>query len=219
MNERTITVKGVGSVSKKPDLIVVTMNLETTENDYRKTMLKASDELEKIKNAAASAGHQKDKVKTASFNIDSHYESERDDNGNWKQVFAGYKCRHALKLEFDLDMELLGKTLGAISSSKVEPRLKIAFSLKDTAAVSAELLENAVKNAREKASVLAKASGVNLGEIISIDYNWGELYLNSNTEYADNLRCFSACADEVSVDIEPEDINANDSVTVVWSIK
>ncbi len=37
MSERTITVKGIGSVSAKPDLIVITMNLETITPDYAQT--------------------------------------------------------------------------------------------------------------------------------------------------------------------------------------
>ena len=38
-----------------------------------------------------------------------------------------------------------------------------------------ELIGRAVKDSMEKASVLAEASGAKLGNIMSIDYSWGEM--------------------------------------------
>ena len=35
---KTITVKGIGKVSAKPNLIVVSLNLESEDKDYEKTM-------------------------------------------------------------------------------------------------------------------------------------------------------------------------------------
>ena len=36
---RTITVKGVGNVSAKPDYISISMTIESVENDYDKVVL------------------------------------------------------------------------------------------------------------------------------------------------------------------------------------
>ncbi len=35
MNDRIIKVKGIGTVSAKPDLIIITMELDTAEFDYQ----------------------------------------------------------------------------------------------------------------------------------------------------------------------------------------
>ena len=48
---KTITVKGVGSVSVKPDLIVISMNLETKNKDYEKTMDYAAQRIDLLNDA------------------------------------------------------------------------------------------------------------------------------------------------------------------------
>ena len=45
---KTITVKGVGNVSVKPDLIVVSMKLATEDREYEKTMELAAERISLI---------------------------------------------------------------------------------------------------------------------------------------------------------------------------
>ncbi len=86
--------------------------------------------------------------------------------------------------------------------------------------MNAALLENACVNAKTKACILAKASGVTLGELISIDYNWGELRLFSPTQYDMEDACMRlSSATPTSIEIEPDNIDGSDSVTFVWEIK
>ena len=68
--------------------------------------------------------------------------------------------------------------------------------------------------------VIVKASGVTLGELVSIDYNWGELHLCSPTHYEMDPPCMArASAAPTAMDIEPDDIDVSDSVTFVWEIR
>jgi len=217
MNERTITVKGIGNVSAKPDLIIITMGLENTDYSYSGAMQLASGAVDAIRTALLSVGYEKDRLKTTDFNINTAYESYKDTKGNWKQKFNGYKCTHNLKLEFDFCMERLNETLSAITSSGANPKLEINFSIKDKNAVSEQLLHNAVENASDKATVLAAAAGLSLGAVQRIDYSWGELRLYSDTKLIEPLYCASEAAP--AMDIEPEDIKVNDTVTVVWAIE
>ena len=217
MRRRSITVKGIGSVGVKPDLTVITMNLAATTPDYTKTMERAANDVECLRHALISIGYAREALKTANFNIRMEHENVQDVSGNWKRQFKGYTCTHVLKLELDFDMKHLGKTLTAISACGSNPDFQIAFSVKDKAAVSAELLESAITNAKDKAAVLAKAAGIQLGAIQRIDYSWGELRLLSETEYCDASSILVGGG--MDVDIEPEDIHANDSVAVVWEIE
>lgn len=85
-------------------------------------------------------------------------------------------------------------------------------------AVAAELLKSASENARAKAEILAEASGVKLGELVTIDYNWGELQLYSPTQYVMEDRCLASAPCASSIDIEPDDIESSDTVTLVWAL-
>ena len=86
--------------------------------------------------------------------------------------------------------------------------------------MSTALLESACVNAKAKAEILARASGVTLGSLVSIDYSWGELHLYSPTRYEMEERCMPMpCATTHDFEIELDDIDVSDSVTFVWEIE
>lgn len=215
---RMITVKGTGNISVKPDLIVIKMNLESQNHDYNKTMEIAAASVKVLQDAIISAGFDKKDLKTTNFNIDTHYKSYHDKNDNYKSRFDGYICEQGLKLEFDFETATMSKVLTAISKASTDPQLNIQFSVKDKAVVSEELLISATENAKQKAEILAKASSVTLGDLISIDYNWGELHLYSQTRYEISESRLEMSPSSAP-DIEPDDIDVSDNVSFVWEIK
>lgn len=214
---RTITVKGIGAVSVKPDLIVLRLSMETAEYEYDAAMKAAAEKIDFLNKALEAAGFEKKSAKTADFRVRADYDRRNDGKGNYTSVFMGYKCRHELKIEFDFDTKRLAKALSEISKCIAKPEISIDFTVKDSSAVSGELLKAAVKNAREKAEILCAASGAKLGELLSIDYNWGELHLYSATDYDVEGKCMMLGAAD-DMDIEPEEIKARDTATFAWKI-
>ena len=80
-------------------------------------------------------------------------------------------------------------------------------------------MRSATKNAREKAEILCNASGRKLGDLLSIDYNWGELNVYSDTGYGVERACLMKASPSLqNIDIEPDDIDTRDSATFVWEI-
>ena len=217
---RTITVKGMGNVKTAPDYVVVSMSLEALGMEYEETMEQAAHQIDYLNTSLEAVGFKKKSVKTTNFNVRTAYESVKDKNGNYKSVFNGYVCSHRLKVEFDFDTKRLAQTLSAISKSLAKPELSIAFTVKDPSAINKELLRSATINAREKAEILCEASGVELGDLLTIDYNWGELNIVSCTGYMLEERVMAmpmrAMAD---MDIQPDDIDVSDTATFVWEIK
>ena len=217
---RTITIKGVGRLSLKPDQVAVTLCLKTTDPVYEEAMRAATAELAQLRAAIAGVGFAEDDLKTASFDIDTVYESDRDSDGNYRRRFVGYRVTHELKLELAYDTQRLSRTLGAIAACVAEPELTIRFTVKDQDGVNAALLESACVNARQKAEILTRAAGVTLGTLLSIDYNWGELHLYSPTSCSvgsDDLA--ETCSAPADMAIEPDDIDVSDSAVFVWEIR
>ena len=214
---RTITVKGIGAVSVKPNLIVLRLSMVTEEYEYDAAMKTAAEKIDFLNKALEAAGFEKKSAKTADFRVRADYDSLNDGKGNYTSVFMGYKCRHELKIEFDFDTKRLAKALSEISKCIAKPEISIDFTVKDSSAVSGELLKAAVKNAREKAEILCAASGAKLGGLLSIDYNWGELHLYSETDYDVEGKCLMMGAAD-DMDIEPEEIKARDTATFEWEI-
>ena len=68
---------------------------------------------------------------------------------------------------------------------------------------------------------MTEAAGVTLGDIITIDYSWGEITFLSEPMH----KCMSLAEEcympsgSYDIDIEPDDIDVTDTVTVVWKIR
>lgn len=173
--KRLIKVTGKGKLSVKPDTIRLSLNLEDVQESYQETLEQSAIQVELLKDCFEKLGFKRTDLKTVSFHIDTEYESYRDKNNNWKQEFVGYKFMHALKIEFEADNKRLGQVLYALAHCKTTPEIRINYTIKDKESAKNELLANAVADSKEKAKVLANAAGVELGEIVTIDYSWGEI--------------------------------------------
>ena len=106
---RTITVKGVGAGTFRPDCIRITIELKAADADYSLAMELANVQTEELQKAVAEAKIQTEELKTTNLNVSTEYESVPDGNGGWKQEQTGYCCTHQMVLELPLDFELLDR--------------------------------------------------------------------------------------------------------------
>lgn len=215
--DRTIKVKGTGKVSVRPDLVVITMKLESRHADYDKTMEIASTSAAALTDAVVIAGFSREALKTSHLNIRTDYESYHDEKNHYKTRFIGYVFDQHLKLEFDFDQTILSRVLNAIAGASVTPHLTIQFTVKDKEVVNADLLKSAVSNAQSKAEILCEAAGVAMGSLLNIDYSWVDSERYSGSDFT--LEKISPAPRTLQVmDLEPENIEASDTVTCLWDI-
>ncbi len=214
---RTITVKGIGTASVKPDFIAITLNIVSKDKEYAKSVEGANKRIELLQSAVVSSGFAKDDLKTLSFNVRTNYEGETDERGRYRNVFAGYVCRYTLRLSFDMNAKKLAETLTAISNSGADAEFSIKFTVKEPEKISAELLRAATENARQKAEILCAASGVKLGTLLNINYDWTDINVYSASAYTMEMERGAVSAGAVP-EFEPEDINSSDSADFIWEI-
>lgn len=214
--ERTIRITGIGTAKRSPDTIQIPMTVNTKARTYEKAVKEASEIVSLLSEAVQRAGFSRNDLKTTGFSVDSEYSSKRDKNDNYVRVFEGYRCSHSLKIEFGFDIEMLSDVMKTISESGTCPELDIRFFVKDAKAIKAELLETAAIDANVKALALCRASGTQLGKLLSIDYSWSQIDLYSNTDFEVGTGIRALC--ESAPVFVPEDIEAKDSVTFVWEI-
>lgn len=218
--ERTMRVTGKGKLSVKPDRIRLLLDLQQVCETYEEALRLSTEQTESLKDSLEGLGFARTDLKTLRFNVDTEYENYRDENNVWKNRFLGYKFTHAMKLEFDADNGKLGQVLYALAHGAVHPEFHINYTVKDAEAAKNRLLAKAVADSKEKAQVLAEAAGVTLCDIVTIDYSWGEIeFISRPVERCMTMSAKNAAsADGYSLDIEPDDIDVTDTVTVVWEI-
>ena len=82
---RTITVKGTGNVSARPDYTILSLNIETLSKTYDRAMSEATERIERLQGAAVCVGYHKEDLKTTSFDVQTRYENVKDRQGNYKR--------------------------------------------------------------------------------------------------------------------------------------
>ena len=108
-----------------------------------------------------------------------------------------------------------------VSSSRFRES-RIEYTVADVEKCKNELLHKAIEDSIQKAQVLTTAANVKLGEIQAIDYSWGEI--DFVTKPMNEMRLMECTECEMSapaaydIDIEADDIDVTDTVTVVWEI-
>ena len=222
-NVRTIRVTGKGHIRLKPDMTRITLTLEGVDPDYSETLRRSSESTEQVRDLLMPFGFKRSDLKTLNFSVDMEYEgySEKD---VYKQRFIGYRYRHQMKVEFDSDNDRLGRILYALAHCPAKPEFRLSYTVKDPEAAKNELLGKAVADAREKALVLTRAAGVELKDIQSMDYSWGEIDFEVRPMNRALMEegCLSSSSDAANesydLDIEPDDMKASDTVTVIWEM-
>ena len=216
---RTIRVTGKGQLRVKPDMTRITLSLEGLYPEYGEALRRSAEDTEKIKDLLMGLGFARTDLKTLNFNVDTEYESYQEKN-TYKRRFVGYKYHHQMKVEFDSDNDRLGRVLYALAKCPLQPEFRLSYTVKDPEAAKNELLGKAVADAQAKALVLTQAANVALKDIQSIDYSWAQI--NFEVEPMSRMLMTEDCAAKgvksYDIDIEPDDIQVSDTVTILWEI-
>lgn len=213
--QKTITVRGSANVKVKPDYVNILVSIETSDKVYDAAMSEASSRLETLKAALKSVKVDPEDVRTTDFKVDTEWDWTKDRAGNRKDhVFKGYKIAQDLKFGFDLDRKHMAAILSAIAKSGVDPEFRVRFTVKDTSSVKEELFAKASENARKIAEGLCRGVGRKLGDIVNINYSWQEIDVYREMDGG----CDCTCGAAEGPDINPEDLDASDSITFTWEL-
>ncbi|MBR2773654.1 MAG: SIMPL domain-containing protein [Selenomonadaceae bacterium] len=216
--KRTIHIKGIGHATQAPDQVVLSLTLTAQNKEYSAAMRIGSQQVEMLREAIVEAGFKASDLKTTNFDVRAVYDNEETKDGKstrYQKVFVGFECRHDLKLTFNLSNDKLNAAVDTIAASLSQPKISIAFTIKNVDAFADKLLKSAAKDAQRKAKILCKASGVKLGKLLSINYSWTEVDVREEMIVCQK---YDATSDS-SFDFQPEDIKASDTVDFLWEIE
>lgn len=214
----TITIKGTGSASVRPDTIRLGFELKARSMDCGEAMDKATAGADELRGILVDMGFQRDELKTAGFDVRAEYQSQPDEKGAYQSVFTGYCCDHSMKLEFPLDTKRLAEVLRAVSDSEAAPEIRVSFIAKDTEEAKRELMRSCAENARRKAELLCDASGARLGKLIRISSTASGFEPVSATGFSADISFMRAAPKAAAIDIVPDDISLQDSAEFEWEL-
>lgn len=218
---RTIKVTGKSNVQATPDYTRISLTISDTLQEYDLCLAKSVEDMNLIVECIKQFGFDRKELKTSSFDISRKTESYRDKHDNWKYRFIGYEYTENLNFTFKNDNERLGKILYALAHLSIIPQINISYFCSDVETIKNQLLELAIKDAKKKAELLTSASGVQLCEILDIDYSWINVSFESDEmKFCQPMALEDCCASAAyDVDFEPDDISTSDSVRITFRIE
>lgn len=218
MNERIIAVTGKGVLNVTPDIIRLTVTLSGLFNNYNEAYERISCNTKTMSGIAHNIGLDPKLSKTVRMDIEKKYEPQYDNQHNYVgEKFLGYELAQVLKIEIPVGSSFLGQLIRDIGRNLKDAEIELGYAVKDPHPSQLKMLEMAVLDAKEKASIMAEAAGCVLGEVKSIDASEEEVhfYTKSNNILAKE----AVCLGDGGLDVEPNDFNASESVTAKWTLK
>lgn len=215
-----IHITGIGQAEQTPDRVVLSLTLTAQNREYSAAMTVGSQQVEMLREAIVEVGFKSEDLKTTNFDVRAIYENEEAREGSvkrYRQVFVGFECHHNLQLSFDFNNDMLNAAVDAIASCLSQPKISIAFTIKDVDAFNDKLLKAAARDAKRKAKLLCTAAGVKLGKLLSIDHLQREITVRHEMRVEDMP--VMACSTDTAFDFQPEDVKASDTVDFTWEIE
>ena len=214
--EKLITVTGKGSIHVAPDVTRVELTLASIHDSYEEAYKQAKSNTDALAKIMKDINLDTSLPKTIHLDINKQTENQYDKYHNYTgQKFVGFALDHKVKIDLGMDNVLLNNLVKHIGKTLKQAEINIIYTVKDPRPSQLKMLERAVKDAKEKAEIMAKALGCSLGLVKDINYSVQEVHIYSQARNIHDADEAMSCNEE-SLDITPDDLVASDNVTVVW---
>lgn len=214
---KTISIKGTGNAKRDPDLVIFRIQTSARQKEYSDAVEASNVLVNTLKGELESLGFDGKDLKTITFDtrpIFEHVEVGIIAKKQERQLHC-FEVNHDLKLEFGMDNDRINDVIKCLKGFRKDIQFDIGFSVSDTDSIKREVIMNATKNARFNAEILAEASGVKLGDLIKIEYNWHDVNFISRSDIQMRLESYY---DANYMEFNPDSIEISDDVLFVWQI-
>jgi uncharacterized protein len=161
--QRTLRVTGEGEVSVRPDVAVVTAGVEAEGKDLAAVTADVNAQMRKVLAALGQVGVAEKDVLTTRHDIQV--------NRPWRDgvqgPISGYTVAQEVRVTVR-DLTKLGAVLDRVVAAGANALRGLSFEKESPVPERAAALAAAVRAAKVKAEAVAKAAGVQLGEVLTV---------------------------------------------------
>lgn len=161
------TVSGIGTVYAKADIANMTVGLKT---EVKKTAAEAtkenSDKMNEITKVVKDLGIEAKDIKTSSYSLSPVYKWTE----NQGQILTGYSVYQEITLKVR-ELDKIGEIIAQTTEKGANQVGGISFTIDDEYELKNEARELAITKAKEKAQIIARQTGMKLGDIKNVYEN------------------------------------------------
>jgi uncharacterized protein YggE len=171
----TITVSGKGEVVVIPDIATVSFGVTAENADVSKAQTESATKINKIMEFLKAKGIEAKDIKNINYSIYPRYDYTKVTQAypyGGKQVLAGYTVSQTVEVKIHKDLlPKVGEILSGVGEFGVTDVSGLTFSVDKIDAEKNKARDEAIKDARAQAKVLADELGVKLVKITSFSEN------------------------------------------------
>ena len=223
--QNTITVSGVGEEFATPDLAVVTFDITEEAKSVADAQKVVNQKMEDITAYLKTAGVAEKDIRTIGYNIYPRYEYRKPGTTqtfeyypNGERVLVGYNVTQSTEVKVRKTDDA-SKILNELGNKKVTNLSGLQLTIDDEEKVKDLARDKAIEDAKDKAAVLARQLGVDLGRIVSFNES-GHYPMYFKAEYARDGAAMaqSSVANEAGV-ISTGQNKITSNVTITFEIR
>ena len=217
-DKSTISVTGTGSVHVVPDVTRLEIEVRRVFKTYQEAyacVQANSTSMVEILEYNKQPGKL---VKTIYLDISDNLINEYSGKNYIGKKKEGYLVDQKMKVDLGMDNVLVNKIVKGVGKFIPEAQINIGYTQKDPRPTQLKMLERAVSDARDKAGIMAKVLGRELGDVKNIEYGEMHISIFSEARTIYNSQEATACTPN-SLDITPDDLAVTDNVNVEWWLK
>jgi len=205
IDNKTLFVIGSATTQTKPDKVIVSLGVETT-NAKAKTALTTNSELmNKIINALKIAGVNENETSTSSFTITPNRDYTIDkDQGK----LVGFTVSNSIQIDsYNVNDSSEWIDISVASGANNVNGIYFSVSDKKLEGIKNELLKEAIGNAREKADIAASALGLKITGIKTVNIDRATPFLTGPMSYGVELLKSDAASPSTPIIAGEQDIS------------
>ncbi len=207
---RRLTLVGTGSVFVMPNMATVSLGVSSLSKKASIAMRVNSAAIKKVLVQLNAAGIEPRDIQTSQLSLNPRW-AQHTNNNNPPRII-GYQAINTLTVRVRA-LDRIGAILDILTQVGANRINSISFGIQTLRPHQDEARKRAVKDARAKADIYAKAAGVELGRIISISENQG------SPQPRPMARMEMAAMAKDAVPVAGGELGVRSSVTLVFEIK
>ena len=163
----TLSVSGMATTKVKPDKIILSLGVETTNKTADEALSSNSKLMSKTLAALKAAGVRENETSTSSFSISPNYNYSQASRG----ILTGFTASNSVIIESN-GINRTSKWIDTAISAGANNINSIDFTLSDKKqkAITNSLITQSIDNAKEKARIAASALGLKVIGVKSINF-------------------------------------------------
>ena len=206
----TLSVNGEGIVEAAPDRAAISIGVVTQDKDAAHAQSANAKAAQDVINSIVALGVDRKNINTSDYSFRPTYHQD----ANRQSILNGYEVRNTVHVMLN-DLELVGKVIDTALNHGANNIDSLDFGIKNRKKLQDEALLLAIRDARQRADLVARELGKTITGVQDVSINLGGVgAMRMNKMYA-----MAAMADmESSTPIEAGTLSCSASVHIIYTL-